>query len=79
MLGYLWAIWGSRRQAWHDKIASTVVVHAGVKYSPDEPFEFVIGGSTGGFVIALLLLILVPLLCVTLFVLVKPPIGGLLL
>jgi uncharacterized RDD family membrane protein YckC len=25
-LGYLWAIWDSRKQTWHDKIAGTVVV-----------------------------------------------------
>ncbi len=26
-LGFLWAIWDQNRQAWHDKIAGTVVVH----------------------------------------------------
>jgi uncharacterized RDD family membrane protein YckC len=25
-LGYLWAIWDSRRQGWHDKMAGTLVV-----------------------------------------------------
>ena len=25
-LGYLWMIWDRRKQTWHDKIASTVVV-----------------------------------------------------
>ena len=28
MLGYLWALWDPRDQAWHDKIAETVVVAA---------------------------------------------------
>ena len=27
-LGYLWAIWDDRNQAWHDKLAGTVVVRA---------------------------------------------------
>lgn len=27
-LGYLWPLWDSRKQAWHDKIAGTVVVKA---------------------------------------------------
>ena len=25
-LGYLWAIWDSKRQTWHDKVAGTVVI-----------------------------------------------------
>ena len=25
-LGYLWAIWDPRKQAWHDKIAGTIVI-----------------------------------------------------
>lgn len=25
-LGYLWVIWDGKKQAWHDKIASTVVI-----------------------------------------------------
>ena len=29
-LGYLWACWDPRKQAWHDKMAKTVVVHAEV-------------------------------------------------
>jgi uncharacterized RDD family membrane protein YckC len=28
LLGYLWMIWDSRKQTWHDKIAGTVVVKA---------------------------------------------------
>lgn len=28
MLGYLWVIWDSKKQAWHDKIAKTLVVKA---------------------------------------------------
>ncbi len=27
-IGYLWMIWDSRKQTWHDKIAKTVVVRA---------------------------------------------------
>ena len=26
LLGYLWAIWDKRKQAWHDKIAKTLVI-----------------------------------------------------
>lgn len=26
LLGYLWAIWDPQKQAWHDKIAGTLVV-----------------------------------------------------
>ncbi len=28
MLGYLWMIWDSKKQTWHDHIAKTVVVKA---------------------------------------------------
>lgn len=28
LLGYLWVIWDSKKQAWHDKIVGTVVVNA---------------------------------------------------
>lgn len=28
LLGYLWAIWDSRKQTWHDKLAGTIVVKA---------------------------------------------------
>ena len=27
-LGYLWALWDPRKQAWHDKVVSSVVVKA---------------------------------------------------
>ena len=27
-LGYLWALWDNRKQTWHDKVVSTVVVRA---------------------------------------------------
>jgi uncharacterized RDD family membrane protein YckC len=27
-LGYLWALWDDRKQTWHDKVVSTVVVRA---------------------------------------------------
>src|SRR5690606_7539378 len=27
-LGYLWAIWDGRKQTWHDKVVSSVVVEA---------------------------------------------------
>jgi uncharacterized RDD family membrane protein YckC len=27
-LGFLWVIWDSKRQGWHDKIARTIVVSA---------------------------------------------------
>jgi len=30
-LGYLWVIWDKKKQAWHDKLASTVVVKSGAK------------------------------------------------
>lgn len=30
-LGYLWVLWDKRKQAWHDKIAKTVVIKTGEK------------------------------------------------
>jgi uncharacterized RDD family membrane protein YckC len=27
-LGYLWVIWDSKKQSWHDKIAKTIVIKA---------------------------------------------------
>jgi uncharacterized RDD family membrane protein YckC len=36
-LGYLWAIWDSRKQAWHDKIARTLVVES----DEQEPSKFI--------------------------------------
>lgn len=53
MLGYLWAIWDSKRQAWHDKIAGTVVVYSRSRFSPDEPFAHEVSSATGGFVIVI--------------------------
>ena len=28
LLGYLWMIWDSKKQTWHDKIAKTIVIKA---------------------------------------------------
>jgi uncharacterized RDD family membrane protein YckC len=28
MLGWLWALWDSNQQGWHDKLAKTIVVKA---------------------------------------------------
>jgi uncharacterized RDD family membrane protein YckC len=33
-LNFLWPLWDAKRQAWHDKVSGTVVVHA-----PAFPFE----------------------------------------
>ena len=28
LLGYLWSLWDDRKQTWHDKVVSSVVVKA---------------------------------------------------
>jgi uncharacterized RDD family membrane protein YckC len=35
LLGYLWVIWDRRRQAWHDKLAKTVVVRRVASAGPE--------------------------------------------
>ncbi len=34
MFGYLWAIWDRDRQAWHDKLAGTIVIPEDYKFVP---------------------------------------------
>ena len=77
-LGYLWALWDPKRQAWHDKIAGTVVIYAKAPYNPDEPFAFQLASSTGSFVLIVLVLVVVPLLICTAIALINPPIGDIL-
>ena len=36
-LGWLWAVFDSRNQGFHDKLAGTVVVNAQARSSPDRP------------------------------------------
>ena len=44
-LGWLWILWDPRRQAWHDKIASTYVVRAPVDPLSELDLPVVSGGS----------------------------------
>jgi uncharacterized RDD family membrane protein YckC len=48
-LGFFWAIWSPRRQAWHDMIASTVVVKRTPDFRSDrEPADAADPAVTGG-------------------------------
>ena len=40
-LGFIWIAFDSKRQGWHDKIASTLVVHKDTQFSTTEPVTFV--------------------------------------
>jgi len=46
LLGFLWVAWDPRRQGWHDKLASTVVIRVPRRDGP--PPAVAMGGARGG-------------------------------
>ncbi len=40
-LGFLWLAFDSKRQGWHDKIASTLVIYSDDRFLPEDNVEFV--------------------------------------
>jgi uncharacterized RDD family membrane protein YckC len=48
LLGFFWVLWDPRRQAWHDKLAGTVVVHAPRRDPPTTTAPTSVGNAGAG-------------------------------
>lgn len=79
MLGFIWVAFDSKRQGWHDKIASTYVVRKETQFSTAEPVTFVPSDPGSGAIWAVLLVIvvvLVPFCTIGILLLLGPVIGN---